>query len=147
MKNIVNGLIVTIIYLIVAFIAFSIRYGLSWWTSPENDLLIFFPIWSIIAFYVGYKASAYYYEKKASFYTKEEDLEIANENWKLFKRSSISKLLIIIAKLFAIMTPFYILAYIDGSTIMKSSINLIVIFALVGVVCFVIGKKISVQKD
>jgi hypothetical protein len=54
-----------------------------------------------------------------------------------------SKFLIIVAKLFAIMTPIYILAYIDGSTILNSNPVLIITFAIIGVLCFVLSKIIQ----
>ncbi|MBD8387496.1 hypothetical protein [Dysgonomonas sp. BGC7] len=142
-KNIINGFIGTVGFLIVAFIAFSIRYGLSWWISTDNEMLIFFPIWAIGAFYIGYSASAYYHRKKVLFYTEEKNVVKATENWKLYKWFMLSKLLISVAKLFAIMTPFYILAYFDGSRILKSSPLLILIFAIIGVFCFVLSKVIQ----
>ncbi|GAB6009546.1 hypothetical protein [Dysgonomonas reticulitermitis] len=150
-KNIINGLLGAIGFLIVAFIVFSLRFGMSWWTSSENELLIFFPIWAIVAYYVGYSASTHYYRKKASFYTKETETETAANNWKLYKKFLLSKFLNIMAKLFAVMTPFYFLAYIDGSEMLYSSPILIITFAVIGVLCFILSRMIQnkylVNKD
>ncbi|MDH6311134.1 hypothetical protein M2451_003997 [Dysgonomonas sp. PFB1-18] len=150
-RNIINGLLGAIGFLIVAFIAFSLRFGLSWWTSSENEMLMFFPIWAVVALYVGYSASSHYYKKKAMYFKEEYEPETAANNWKLYKTFMLSKFLNIIAKLFAIMTPFYILAYIDESEMLNSSPLLIITFAVISVVCFISGRiiqnKYIVAKD
>lgn len=62
------------------------------------------------------------------------------EKWMVQKKIMVSKLLIILARLFAIMIPFYILAYIDKSQYLDSNMLYIIIFSIIALSCFIVGK-------
>ncbi|MBB4035843.1 ACR3 family arsenite efflux pump ArsB [Dysgonomonas hofstadii] len=72
-KNMLIGYIASMGFLFLLFVVFTAQNGLSWWTSPENELLIFFPLWAIGAFFIGYSVSKYYTLKKRCQTDEEED--------------------------------------------------------------------------
>lgn len=72
-KNMLIGYIASIGFLLLLFIVFTASKGLSWWSSPDNDLLVFFPLWALGAFYIGYSVSKYYTLKKRCRFDEEGD--------------------------------------------------------------------------
>ncbi len=131
-RNVIIGIITAGCTILILVLIFTLKFGFSWWTDSENDLLIFFPFWFLLVIYVGYGTSKYYYNQKQLFYKKYAN-EMATQNieekWMVQKKIMVSKLLIILARLFAIMIPFYILAYIDKSQYLDSNIFYIIILS------------------
>jgi hypothetical protein len=143
-KNIVIGLITAIIIILILAVIFTVKYGVSWWTDTDNDLLMFFPVWFILLVYVGYGTSKYYHNQKQLFFYKHKtksDIEI-NGKWENHKKFMLSKLFMIIARLFAVVTPFYILAYIDKSIYLHSNPAYIISFAAISIICYFTSKKL-----
>ncbi len=144
-RNVIIGIITAGCTILILVLIFTLKFGFSWWTDSENDLLIFFPFWFLLVIYVGYGTSKYYYNQKQLFYKKYAN-EMATQNiedkWMVQRKIMVSKLLIILARLFAIMIPFYILAYIDKSQYLDSNIFYIIIFSIIALSCFIAGKYI-----
>jgi hypothetical protein len=143
-KNIITGLITAISIMLFLVLIFTLKSGVSWWTDKNNEILIFFPIWFLLLIYVGYGTSKYYHSQKQLFFNKYTENEIdAKDKWEAHKKLMLSRLLMIIARLFAIMTPFYILAYFDKSEYLHSSMVYIISFSIIAIVCYCVSKKLK----
>ena len=146
-KNVINGLLTAIGFTLFLVAVFTIVKGLSWWSSSDNDSPIFFLLWAALAFYVGYGTSKYYFVQKNIIYINTSlDESQKKEKWGQQRKYMYSKLLMILAKFFAILTPFYILAYIDKSVHIQSGITYIVSFAVISLLSLIFSKLILAKK-
>lgn len=108
----------------------------------------FIPLWTLIMFGVGYGAAMRFYKQKELYFpydtvVKNVEDTIKRDLWRMHKRLMVSKYLIIAAKLFAIVTPGFILAYLDDSDYLKSSIGMIIAFGAISLICFIAGKQLQ----
>lgn len=134
---------------LVFFTAFAlIRFGPHKLFIEDAELIyIFIPLWTMGMFGLGYEAARRFYKHKELYFpydtvVKNVEDPIKRNLWRMHKRLMASKYLIIAAKLFAVVTPGYILAYLDDSDYLKSSIGMIITFGVLSLLCFIAGKQL-----
>ena len=135
---------------LVFFTTFAlIRFGShKLFNEDAGTTFIFISIWTLIMFGVGYEAARRFYKQKELYFPYDTVVKnvkdpIKRDLWRMHKRLMVSKYLIIAAKLFAIVTPGYILAYLDDSEYLKSSIGMIIAFGAISLICFIAGKQLQ----
>ncbi len=102
--------------------------------------------------FAGYVVAKKYQLKKQEFFpinqdASEEGIAKQKKYWKQYKLWKARHYLIILGKICAIAFPFYILAYIDRSDHLKSSISAIVFFGLLTLISFVAGRWLKNHYD
>lgn len=148
-KCIKIGLITALIWTVLIITIFFIRFGENWLTNEEPGVLYFFiPLWTAIMFGVGYGSAKRFYMQKELYFpfdtiVKEMEDTPQKELWRIHKRLMIANISLTAAKIFAIVTPVYLLAYLDNSFYLKSNIGLIITFGVLSIVCFFTSKYIK----
>lgn len=103
--------------------------------------MIGIPLWMFLFSFVAYKGTDYYYQEKQKFipentYANEEN----KRQWSIHKLYLLSKIAKTLALLFGVAFPTYLLAYLDHSKELPSSLSHVICFFILTVVFGILSK-------
>ncbi len=144
-----NSLIISVLTgLITLGLQYGIMYlpfGRAWLENPSRNL--FFPIWSTIYMIGAFVAAKKYQLVKSEFVSSKPndaaELAKQQQKWKAYKIKKAGDYLFIVFKVCAIAFPFYILAFVDNSKLLRSNVTVIIFFFVLGVVSFILSRRIK----
>ncbi|OJX90733.1 MAG: hypothetical protein BGP01_05005 [Paludibacter sp. 47-17] len=110
-------------------------------------LQYFVPIWAIGLGYAGYGLSKSYYKHKNAVFAGDYNNEEKRNNWIVQRRLLISNSLKIAAKITLGIFPIFLIAYIDNSSFLGSSVSLLIILLSTGLLCFALSKYLKSKSN
>lgn len=127
---------ITFLVCIVVFnVLFFLKHGVNY--LHVDDLIIGIPLWSVLLTYTAYGGTNYYYKQKLVFIPDgyENDNKRIKE-WSEYRLFMLSRLLRILALMFSMAFPVYLLAYLDNSNTLQSGPTKIIVFLVLSLGCW-----------
>ena len=141
-RNIKVAILTGVIFYALYHILFSIKFGMDFY-QKETYLKYFMPIWTVVSIFCGYGFSKMYYAEKIKFITDENPTEQMKKNWFEHLLYLLGRGKRILATMFALAFPTYLLAYLDHSEYLKSSLGASISFLVLSIICWIFYRLLN----
>lgn len=113
---------------------FYLKYGADY--LHTEDLMVGIPLWTLLSTYAVYGGANYYYKQKQLFIPDNHKIDSKSiKEWSEYRLYLLSRFMRILALMFSMAFPVYLLAYLDHSKEIHSGPVKIITFLLLAIGC------------